>query len=148
MDKDFIISITGRQMDEHGRPTEAVEFVTSGSYLLKDGAYVISYNESELTGLDGTTTTLSVDGGRVTIVRNGAISSQMVFEKGRRHISCYDTDLGALTVSVNADSIRTRLDDSGGEIEVGYELEIDNAVAGSNIIHVNISESAGPTLKQ
>ena len=148
MDKDFIISITGRQMDEHGRPTEAVEFVTSGSYLLKDGAYVISYNESELTGLDGTTTTLSVDGGRVTIVRNGAISSQMVFEKGRRHISCYDTDLGALTVSVNADSIRTRLDDSGGEIEVGYELEIDNAVAGYNIIHVNISESAGPTLKQ
>ena len=85
--ENVIISIKGKQLYAESGPDE-MELVTAGS-LRRDGqgGYSISYQETELTGLEGTTTRLYVNGGRVTLLREGSINSQMVFEMGKRHMS-------------------------------------------------------------
>jgi uncharacterized beta-barrel protein YwiB (DUF1934 family) len=140
MDKRVIISIRGSQNSMEFEEDDGIELVTLGRLTRENGDYLISYQESPLTGLDGTTTTLRVAGGRVILSRTGPVCSYMVFEQGRRHLSHYDTEEGVLTIGVNAHRVRTMLDDAGGQIEVDYEIEIDEALTGENRIRVVVSE--------
>lgn len=146
MTDNVIISIKGRQLYAESSPDE-VELVTSGT-LKRDGAggYVVSYAETELTGLEGTTTRLHVDGGRVTLLREGNVNSQMVFEEGRRHLSMYETPYGALSIGINTRRMRSTLGEAGGDLEIDYAIEIDNLLAGQNLFRMNVR--ANPPLRQ
>ena len=109
MDNNVIISIKGMQSLD-GAENETVELVTEGTLIRDgDGEYTISYQESEVTGMEGTLTTFQIERGRVTLLRIGEFNSQMVFEQGRRHLSMYDTPYGALSVGVNTRRMRCRI---------------------------------------
>ncbi len=141
-----IISIKGKQIYAEDSPDE-IELVTAGTLKWEGrGKYSISYQESELTGLEGTTTRLLVDGGKVTLLREGNINSQMVFEEGRRHLSMYETPYGALSIGVNTRRMRSTLSDTGGDLEIDYAIEIDNLLAGRNLFRMNVKKD--PALPQ
>ena len=101
MDKSVIISIRGTQtLDDN--PPETVELITEGRLIdCGEEGYTLTYQESELTGLEGTLTTFQVEPDCITLLRMGEFNSQMVFQPGRRHFSMYDTPYGALSISVN-----------------------------------------------
>jgi len=134
-----IISIQGSQIiPDFGEP-ERVELITPGRLTREGGDYLLTYRESELTGLEGTTTTLRVEGPRVTLSRVGEVCSHMVFEQGRNHLSYYETGEGPLTVGVSACRVRSALTDEGGSIEVDYQIEMDQLFSGRNHIKVQVS---------
>ena len=140
MEKEVVISIKGMQQYEGALP-DAVELVTAGR-LARDGTgYTLSYQESELTGLDGTLTTIQVDGEQVTLMRVGEFNSQLVFQEGRRHFSMYNTPYGAMTIGVNTRHLLAQLTDQGGDIEVDYSVEVDHALAGRNVFRISVRES-------
>ena len=140
MEKEVVISIKGMQQYEGALP-DAVELVTAGR-LARDGTgYTLSYQESELTGLDGTLTTIQVDGEQVTLMRVGEFNSQLVFQEGRRHLSVYNTPYGAMSVGVNTRHLLAELSDRGGDIEVDYFIEIDHALAGRNVFRISVKEA-------
>ena len=140
MEKDVIISIKGTQKYEHNAP-DVIELVTQGRLKEREGGYTLTYQESELTGLEGTRTTIEVEDEQVTLLREGGVNSQMVFEEGRKHLSLYDTPYGAMEVGVSAKSVRCTIGDQGGELEINYAIEIDHAVAGQNLFHIEVKES-------
>lgn len=147
MEKDVVIAIRAMQKYEDTDP-DVVELVTTGR-LSRDGEhYTLSYQESELTGLDGTLTTIQVEGERVTLLRVGEFSTQMVFQEGRRHLSMYNTPYGAMAIGVNTRHLLAELDDRGGNIEVDYAIEVDHALAGRSIFRINVKESEAESLKQ
>lgn len=144
MDKSVIISIKGLQSYE-GKENEPIELVTQGRLTGDlDSGYTLSYQESRLTGLEGTLTTFQIDRDRITLMRVGEVNSQMVFQEGRRHLSMYDTPYGALTVGVDTHKAHSSIDETGGDIEINYAIEIDHAVAGENFFRINVRESASP----
>ncbi|OGO82478.1 MAG: hypothetical protein A2Y21_02335 [Clostridiales bacterium GWC2_40_7] len=140
MDKNVIISVKGTQVAEDREPN-IMELVTEGKYYMQDGAYYITYNESEVTGMSGTITTLKVANGIVTLMRSGSVNSHFVFQRGQKHVSYYDTEHGAFTISVIANEVDIKVDDNGGEIRVGYQMEIDNSKTGENDFHMLIREA-------
>ena len=142
MDKNVIISVKGIQSAEDN--DQVLELVTEGKYYKEDDAYCVTYKESEVTGMEGTTTTLRVSNGIVTLMRMGSVNSHFVFQQGRKHVSYYDTEHGAFTIGVLANEVDIRMDDDGGEIRVGYQLEIDNSKSGENDFFMSIRE-AGQT---
>lgn len=146
MTDNVIISIKGKQLYAEGSPDE-VELVTAGT-LKRDGAggYTVSYQETELTGLEGTTTRLHIRDGQVTLLREGSINSQMVFEEGRRHLSMYETPYGALSIGINTRRMRSTLGEAGGDLEIDYAIEIDNLLAGQNLFRMNVKKN--PSLRQ
>ena len=92
MEKEVIISIKGMQKYENAEP-DTIELVTGGR-LERDGeSFTLSYQESAVTGMDGTLTTFQIEPERVTLLRVGEYTSQMVFQEGRRHMSMYNTPL-------------------------------------------------------
>ncbi|MCI8594808.1 MAG: DUF1934 domain-containing protein [Oscillospiraceae bacterium] len=147
MEKAVIISIRGMQCFED-TGDDAIELVTEGQLKRQEGGFLLSYAESELTGLNGTTTTLEIEEDKVTLMRMGEFNSQMVFEEGKRHLSLYETPYGALSVGVNTKRMDCRMGESGGDIEIDYAIEIDHAVAGENLFRIHVREQKRPLLKQ
>lgn len=143
MEKDVIISIKGMQKYEDAEP-DTIELVTEGR-LERDGesGYTLSYQESQLTGLEGTLTTFQIEPERITLMRVGEVNAQMVFEQGRRHLSMYNTPYGAMAVGVNTRHVKSSIGESGGDIEIDYAIEIDHAIAGRNSFQINVRESQG-----
>jgi uncharacterized beta-barrel protein YwiB (DUF1934 family) len=134
-----IISISGRNMDVF-TGSGVMELVTRGSFYKENDRYVVSYNESELTGMNGTTTIFQIEPKRVTMLRGGQVNTHMVFERDRKHLSLLDTPEGALSVGVCAWKVDAQMDDSGGDMTLEYAVEVDHAVTGANYIHLKVKK--------
>jgi len=140
MNKNVIISVKGIQTSPNN-DSNTLELVTEGKYYKKDNAYYVTYKESEVTGMDGTTTTLKISKGIVTLMRFGSVNSQFIFEQGQKHMSYYDTRYGTFTIQVFTNIVSIDVDDKGGEIRVDYRLEIDNNKSGANDFRMFIREA-------
>ena len=118
-----------------------MQLTTKGSFVQKNGSFFISYKESETTGYAGCTTTVKVadDESKVSMLRFGPASSQLVIEKGTRHLCHYDTGAGALTLGVAADEICSRLTEEGGTLAFSYTLDADqNMVLSKNLVTIAV----------
>lgn len=81
------ISITGTQTMEDGGP-QTLELVTDGSYCYEPGFALLSYVESEMTGLEGVVTSFQIEDGKtVTLRRSGKVNAEMVFDRRQAHES-------------------------------------------------------------
>ena len=142
MEKAVVISIKGKQEFEE-TPADSVELVTQGTMQWEHGMCTLVYQESEMTGMEGTLTTIHVEneGDRVTLMRVGGYNSQMVFEEGRRHLSVYTTPFGSMEVGVNTRHLLAEMDEHGGTIEIEYIIEIEHAVVGRNVFQIRAREA-------
>ena len=140
MKKDVIISIRGLQ-EQDGEAGDPITLVTPGRFYRKNDSYYISYEESELTGLAGTRTTLRVKPDYVKLVRTGLYPSELQFELGKRHMSLYHTDYGDLSIVVSTNHIRNTLTDDGGDLDVQYTVEVANTPVGVNHLTLNIKNA-------
>lgn len=147
MEKEVIISIKGMQdFEQTGK--DSIELVTRGNLGRQAGILTLSYEESELTGLEGTLTTIQVEPERVTMLRTGQVNTQMVFQEGRRHLSMYNTPYGAMAVGVNTRHLYAELDETGGELEIDYAIELDHAIVGRNVFRINVRQADSFSIKQ
>ena len=85
MKKDALLSIRSTQRFE-GCDEEKIDLITQARFYKRGGKFYISYEESELTGLLGTRTTVKIDGDTVTMMRTGTYPSEMIF--GKKSTSC------------------------------------------------------------
>ena len=140
MKKDVIISIRGLQ-EQDGEAGDPITLVTPGRYYRKNDSYYISYEESELTGLAGTRTTLRIKPDYVKLVRTGLYPSELLFELGKRHMSLYHTDYGDLSIVVSTNHIWNTLTDDGGDLDVQYTVEVANTPVGVNHLSLTIKNA-------
>lgn len=137
MKQTVVLNICGRQSYE-GQEPDVIELVTEGTMELRDGGWEISYEETELTGMEGVTTTFRVEPARVTLRRTGKLRSEMVFEQGVRHESLYQLEFGALLMAVTAKQVFFDIVSDGGVIDLCYSIEIENTAAGLVDYHLDI----------
>ena len=137
MKQNVVLSLTGKQTYE-GQEPEVIELVTDGTMEFRDGGCDISYEESELTGLAGVTTTFRVEPGKVVLKRTGNLKSQMVFQKGIPHDSLYQMPFGALLITVCAQHLFFDIVPDGGVIDLVYHINIENSEAGIVDYHLDI----------
>ena len=82
------LRIEGRQYYD-GQEPDVIELVTEGTLEHEKNVWVITYEESDLTGLAGVTTSFRVGPRGVALKRTGRLQSQMIFREGVRHESLY-----------------------------------------------------------
>lgn len=132
----IMINIDGTQNFGNG-DTNSVELTTEGELSVSSDSYTLKYEESELTGMAGTTTEITVDdNGIVNLVRSGTVNSNLVFEEGKRHLSYYDTNEGAFSIGVFASYVDTVLERNYGEISITYAMDVDDKPIGENEIRI------------
>lgn len=110
---------------------EKMQMNTLGKLCEKDGRTEISYEETELTGMEGSSTVISFDQkneGVVTMLRTGLVSTALVFEAGKRHHCVYSTPYMPFEVCVHTLSVKNDVT-ANGYLEIDYIVEIRGARA-------------------
>ena len=141
MEKPVIISVRGTQQSNPEEKEDVMELVTQGVLSgSQEEGYVLSYQESELTGLEGTTTTFLVEKDKITLRREGSINSEMIFQVGQRHLCLYETPYGGFMLGVNPQRAWSDLDQTGGSLSIRYIMEVENERVGENSFEIHVSE--------
>lgn len=129
MKQDVLLGIVSIQRFQEEEP-EITRFMTQGTLEVTEQGIRISYEETELTGLQGTVTTFFIEGNRVTLRRTGAVESCMVFSVGEMHQSLYDMGMGALMITVRTEALENTITSEGGTVQVRYGISIEEETAG------------------
>ena len=136
MTKDVLITISGVQMlDEEDMD---VEMVTRGDYYQRNGKHYILYDEV-MEGFEGTVrNVIKVSPESVDIIKQGAASTRMQFEKNKKNLSCYTTPLGDLMIGIQANRISIDEGQDHLKINVEYFLDINYQHASDCNISVSV----------
>ncbi len=137
MEQAVVLSLRGRQSYPGQEPDE-IELVTEGTMKKTDEGWQLCYEESDLTGLQGVETTFLLTDKCVTLTRTGKYNSQMVFREGVPHDSLYQTEFGALMLTVCATKVQADITPDGGVIDLKYNIEIEQNAAGVIDYHLDI----------
>ena len=132
-----ILTVRGEQYYD-GVDPDSTELMTEATLEVTEDGLRFWYEESELTGMEGTTTTFEIRGPRVTLIRAGKVNSQMVFEEGMQHTSLYETPFGELTVDVQTSSLKHNLTERGGIMEIRYSIAVEHTVTGRNCFKIRV----------
>lgn len=139
-EKQIVLFVQGTQYYGGAEPEET-ELMTEGVMTTgEDGAIILEYQETELTGMEGTTTRFTVRDGVVTLTREGQVNSQMVFQQGKRSSSLYETPWGTMMVDIDTSVLNCRLGGHGGIIEIRYTMAVDHQVTGMNQFKIRVRE--------
>ena len=137
MKQKVLLSIMGKQSYYDQEP-EVMELVTEGTMEFTNGGWDISYQESDLTGLQGVTTTFRVEQEKVTLIRTGPLRSTMEFRLGQSHDSLYQLEFGTLMITVTTKHLFYDILPGGGCIDIVYDIEIEKTESGTVDYHLDI----------
>ena len=141
--KNVTLKISG---GEFGMPEDAegnVEIITEGKLYKRNGKTYLRYDELPISGLEGCVTTLIMDNERVKMKRSGDDrgTGEIVFEKGKRYFSEYETPMGILPLEVLTNHVNYRLNEDGyGDVDIDYHISLDGLIDGRNMIKISVSE--------
>ncbi len=134
-----LLRIVSRQSYDQQEP-DVIDLTTEGTLeRTSEGVWLISYEESHLTGLEGVTTSFRLSKHGATLRRTGALESRMLFQVGVRHESLYQMEFGAIMITVIADHIHCGLTEQGGAVDISYRLEIEHSQLGKVDYHLSVT---------
>jgi len=135
-----LINIKGLQKDAENE-SENVELLTEGTFYKEKEKYYLVYKETEVTGMEGTTTTVEIENQKVAIIRNGVVNNQLLFIPNKKTTSYYNTQFGSLTVSVISSNVKVDVGDEGGNLDISYRMDINDEFANESSLSINIKEA-------
>lgn len=117
------MTLTSVQYEEGGRTESVLDTVISYK-AEKDGSYVIGYEESEATGLGGSTIELRYSpDGMVSVHRSGEFQTNLIIREGVKHFCHYETPFGEFAVGVLGKQMRSTLTENGGTLHFRYTVD-------------------------
>ena len=119
MSKKAIISICSTQ--DIGEK-EKIEVVTVGEFSINGDEFIATYDETEISGMEGTKTTLKIKGDKVVLHREGTTSTKMEFQKNNTQVALYNTPYGMLELKTSTKELDLDVNEKGGNISIKYHL--------------------------
>jgi uncharacterized beta-barrel protein YwiB (DUF1934 family) len=111
------------QIDKTGDKTE-IEFYAEGNYVEKNNYIYITYKESEISGMEGTTTTLKMDSNSLSILRFGTYNSKLEFRQNEKTLTNYETPYGNIPIIISTSLLEVDLrQGEKSNIHLKYSLE-------------------------
>lgn len=145
--KDVVISLrtiqTGDVDDE-----DVLEFTTDGLYSYDGENACLSYMETEVTGMEGTRTSVIVMPDCVVVDRDGLITSRMIFKERERSTFLYTTPYGTATMGLSTQHIAQNVGEHGGIVSIDYVVDIEHSLVTRNNFQVSITEIDPNELQQ
>jgi len=130
-----IISVSSKQsIDEE----EIIEVVTPGKFYKKENWYYAVYEETELSGMRGTTTTLKIGEDKFSLIRMGSTSAKMDFDKKTKNVSMYNTPYGTLELKIETKDLDIDINDNGGSVLVNYNMSLSGQTPYNTMLKINI----------
>lgn len=135
MNKRAIISVTSKVK---GNEKDKIQVVTPGKFYKKNDSYYAVYDETEISGMEGTTTTLKISDEKVSLIRMGTTSTKMNFKNKLNDVILYNTPYGMLELEVQTKSLDINMNDDGGRVFIDYNLGMIGEEMQNTLLEINI----------
>ena len=139
MIKDVMIRVTSLQRNDSGQD-EKISLETPGKFGIQKGFSYITYQETELTGMEGTTTSLRFYPDSVNLVRVGKILQQQEYKPGAVTYSQYETPFGTLQMGVHTRGLENTISGGSGHMRIAYDIDLDGVFCHYNELTVDVWE--------
>ncbi len=137
MTKEIILTISGIHATDK-EADEPIEVLTPGQYYLKNGKHYVLFEEI-MEGIDGKIrSTLKFQEDKVELIRNGAASVHMVFQKEQEHQMIYRTPMGPIDISLYTDDIIMDVNEEQMNLEIRYSLKAGGVIISESMLHLNV----------
>lgn len=137
MTKDILLTISGLHASggENGEP---IELMTPGQYYLKNGKHYILFDEA-MEGIAGEIkSTIKFTEDRVELIRTGAASTRMIFQKDQESMVLYQTPAGPLSISLYTEDMTVDIREKQMNLEINYSLKAEGQIITESTVHLNI----------
>ncbi|WP_324825754.1 DUF1934 domain-containing protein [Sinanaerobacter sp. ZZT-01] len=137
-----MLKIIGKQITSE-QEENVLEFITEGKFYRKGSSVYLLYKESEVSGMEGCTTSLKVKGDTVKMRRYGEsvpLDTVIEFEKGKRFEGYYDTPFGAVEMEVLTNEVENCLqgDLGKGTLKIDYHISLRGLTEGRSKLDIEI----------
>jgi uncharacterized beta-barrel protein YwiB (DUF1934 family) len=120
--------------------TDIIEFCTEGVMERLGESIYLTYQESKISGLEGTTTTIKLDKEAMSLMRIGDVNYTMDFCKGSKKYNKYETNYGQLNMGIVTNDLKIVYDGNKlKDIVVDFDLDINGSSIGNNIVNINVN---------
>ncbi len=138
--REVVIKIKTVQYDNVAQTSDVIELVTEAKYFKKNNSAYLVYEESELSGLEGTTTKIKINNNKVELKRIGKHDSNMVFEQDKRFESIMVTPMGNIPLEILTNRILYKENDEPFDIklEIEYSISLRGLFQGKNIMKIEV----------
>lgn len=138
MKTDAVITVRGAQDALDGGRAEEVELTSAGRFYRQGEACYLIYDESAVTQLEGTRTTVKIESGVMKVIRSGRYPSTLVIEPGAKHSGPYSTAYGRVELTVAGRSLDISISDEGGQARAEYDLEVNGGFVSRNTLEITV----------
>ena len=136
--KNIKIKVVGSQ-SRYSKKEEKIELLTDASFDKKDDCYIIIYDESDLTGMEGSKTKLKAEKDKLIMTKFGTVSSNIEFIVGKRYNTGYLTSLGLIDMEILTTKYETLITDEGvGNIDIEYKVNLSGFEESLNKLHIEL----------
>jgi uncharacterized beta-barrel protein YwiB (DUF1934 family) len=115
--------------DEETDGADESEIMMEGRLVQTTHRVELTYEESELTGMEGSKTKIGFDRAcpeLISMLRSGPVNTALIFEPLKRHVCVYNTPFSSFEVCVHTLRVENFLLERG-ELFVDYLIEIHGA---------------------
>lgn len=120
---------------------QRIDIDYEGRLKVTDNRFELLYDESELTGMVGATTSIAFERenpGLVTMSRAGTVSAMLCFEAGERIISSQAAEQMEITLVIETYELENSLNEDGGELKIRYGIEFRGSLVERVLMHVTV----------
>lgn len=145
MAKDVLVSVKGTQVIDGER--DSIEVITSGTWYEKNGKQYVLYEETYEEMNETTKNVVKISPELVEVTKKGAISSRMVYEGGKKHMSNYMTPMGLIVLGITTKDIFVEASEDALRLEIQYAMEMNGQFASESMLEMSVTVKGTGTLK-
>lgn len=121
MNKKAIITVDSTVLNDE---EDLIGVVTPGDFYEIGDGFKAEYNETKLSGMEGTKTTIMIRENSFDLIREGTTETKMEFKNNQKTVSLYKTPYGVMDIKIDTKKLDININENGGTINTIYILEI------------------------
>jgi len=121
MNKKAIITVDSAVLNDE---EDLIGVVTPGEFYETEDGFRVEYEETKLSGMEGTKTIIIIREDSFDLIREGTTETKMEFKDKQKTVSLYKTPYGVMEIKVDTKKLEINVNEDGGVINTMYTLEI------------------------
>lgn len=121
MNKKAIITVDSTVLNDE---KDLIEVITPGDFCKIEDGFKVQYDETELSGMKGTKTTMIIRKDSFDLIREGTTETKMEFVVNEITTTMYKTPYGVMDIDIYTKKLDIDVNENGGTINAIYILEI------------------------
>jgi len=136
------VKITINSFSGQPKNRDKITVVAYGKMAQRVNKYYVVYEETSLTGMEGTKTTIKWDEHSVTILRTGTYNNRQEYIAGYPCESVYATPYLTIPIKSITTLVEVKKSQEIWDLHVEYEIEVGQENNGSVTLDIAIEEDA------